>query len=236
METFATTHWTVVLAAGRSGQPQGEAALADLCRIYWYPLYAYVRRGGYAPTDAEDLTQGFFLHLIQGNAVARADRNKGRFRSFLLGALNHYLADAQARAQTQKRGGGWLAISIDGAEAEERYRLEPVDAWSPDRLFERQWALALLDQVFQRLEKAESEAGRGAVFERLRQFVAFAGGAQPYAEVAQALGMTEEAVKKAVQRLRHRYQQLFRQEICQTVENPTEVDAEIHYLCETMAR
>ncbi len=235
MESFTTTHWSVVLAAGQSGHPQAEAALADLCRIYWYPLYAYVRRRGYEPADAEDLTQGFFLHLIQGNAVARADRHKGRFRTFLLGALNHYMADAQDRAKTQKRGGGCPQISIDAAEAEERYRLEPVDAWSPDRLFERQWALALLDQVFQRLERAEDEVGRGEVFERLRQYVVLAGSDQPYAEVAQALGMTVEAVKKAVQRLRRHYQQFFRDEICQTVDNPTEVDAEIHYLCESMA-
>ncbi len=234
--TFATTHWTVVLAASQSSQPQAEAALAELCHAYWFPLYAYVRRRGYAPADAEDLTQGFFLHLIQGNAVARADRSKGRFRSFLLGALNHYLADAQARAKTQKRGGGCLEISFDGAAAEDRYRLEPVDAWSPDRLYERQWALALVDRVFQRMESAEGEAGRGAVFGRLRQYVAFAGGDQPYAEVAQVLGMTEEAVKKAVQRLRHRYQQLFRQEIRQTVDDPTEVDAEIRHLCESMAQ
>jgi RNA polymerase sigma factor (sigma-70 family) len=226
----------LVLAAGRSGDAQGAAAWGDLCRIYWYPLYSYIRCRGYGPADTEDLTQGFFLHLLEGEAVARADQRKGRFRSFLLGALNHYLADARDRARAKKRGGGALTISIDAPEAEERYRLEPVDRWSPDRLFERQWALALVDEVLKRLQQLELAAGRGAAFERLREYVLFAGDDQPYAQVARDLGISEEAVKKTVQRLRRRYQQLFREEIRNTVADGTEVDAEIRYLCDLMGQ
>lgn len=234
VERFATTHWSVVLAAGQSGDAQA-AALADLCHAYWYPLYSYIRGRGYGPSDAEDLTQGFFLHLLEDQSVARADQRKGRFRSFLLGALNHYLANAQDRARALKRGGGRLPLSIDAVSAEERYRLEPVDRWSPDRLFDRQWALALLDQVLHRLRRAEVEAGRGGAFEQLRQYVVVGGGGQSYAEAARDLKMSEEAVKKAVQRLRWRYQQLFREAIFQTVGDRTEVEAEIGYLRELMA-
>ncbi|MHC1769957.1 MAG: RNA polymerase sigma factor [Verrucomicrobiia bacterium] len=236
MHIFATTHWSLVLAAGRNGDAEAAAALGDLCRIYWYPLYSYIRSRGYGPSDAEDLTQGFFLHLLKDQAVARADQRKGRFRSFLLGALNHYLADVHDRAKAKKRGGDSLTFSIDAAEAEERYRLEPTDRWSPDRLFERQWALALLDEVSRRLQLTEVQAGRGAAFERLRQYALFTGGDEPYAQVARDLGMTEEAVKKAVQRLRRRYQQLFREEIQHTVGTASEVDAEIGHLCELMAQ
>jgi RNA polymerase sigma-70 factor (ECF subfamily) len=232
---FATTHWSVVLAAGQSGHLQAAAALTDLCQTYWYPLYAYVRARGYEPADAEDLTQGFFLHLLEDRSVARADRRKGRFRSFLLGALNHYLANTEARNRAQKRGGGRPMFSIDAVSAEERYRLEPVDRWSPDRLFERQWALALLDQVLCRLHHVEMQAGRGPAFARLRQYMVVGSGGQSYAEVARDLGMSEEAVKKAVQRLRWRYQQLFRDEIFQTVGDSTEVEAEVRYLRALMA-
>jgi RNA polymerase sigma-70 factor (ECF subfamily) len=235
VQTFATTHWSVVLAAGQDRDPQAASALADLCRTYWYPLYAYVRRRGYEPADAEDLTQGFFLHLLEGNSVAQADRRKGRFRSFLLGALNHYLADSRDRALALKRGGGCHVVSIDAAEAEARYMIEPADQWSPDRLFERQWGLALIDEVLRRLRQGEVESGRGATFELLREHVVISGGDQGYTQVARSLGMSEAAVRKAVQRLRWRYRQLFREAIRQTVEDPAEVELEIRHLCELIA-
>lgn len=234
--TFATTHWSVVLTAGQAGQPGAAEALAHLCQIYWFPLYAYVRRRGYAPAEAEDLTQGFFLHLLESDAVRIADRGKGRFRSFLLTSLNHYLLDAKDRARAQKRGGGSPVISIDAASAEERYQLEPPDEHSPDRLFERQWALALFDEVLRRLERAEAESGRGTIFQQLREYVALSGNGRAYAQAALELHMSEDGVKKAVQRLRRRYQQLFREEILQTLENPADLEAEIRYLCEVVAR
>ncbi len=234
--TFATTHWSVVLAAGSSDSPQAKAALETLCRTYWYPLYAYARRRGYGHEDAQDLTQGFLLQLLERNSFARVSPNKGRFRSFLLAGLNYFLADQRERATAQKRGGGKPVLSFDAQAAEQRYALEPVDNRSPDKLFERQWALALLDQVLIRLEREFREAGKTRLFERLREFLVAGTGEETYAEAAQGLGMSSEAFKKAVQRLRRRYYELFRQEILRTVSEPAEVEEEMRCLCAVMAR
>jgi RNA polymerase sigma factor (sigma-70 family) len=232
---FGTTHWSVVLAAGSSDSPQAADALERLCRTYWYPLYAYVRRRGYGHEDAQDLIQAFLLQLLDRQSFARVDRSKGRFRSFVLGGLNHFLADQRDRANAQKRGGGHSILSLDAQAAGQRYRLEPVDDRSPDRLFERSWAMALLDSVLARLEQEFREAGKAELFERLRVFLVAGTAPETYAEVATETGMTAEAVRKAVHRLRHRYYELFRKEIAGTVADPSEVEEEMRYLCDVIA-
>jgi RNA polymerase sigma factor (sigma-70 family) len=233
---FATTHWSVVLAAGSQDSPQSREALEQLCRTYWYPLYVYVRRRGYGHEDAQDLIQGFLLQLLQRQSFARVDRAKGRFRSFLLGGLSYFLLDERERAHAQKRGRGQAVLSLAGwPGADERYRLEPADEHSPDKLFERHWALALLDQVLARLEREFRETGRTELFLRLREFLVAGTGDETYAEVAQGLGMSREAVKKAVQRLRSRYYELFREEVLHTVADPAEFEDEMRYLCAVMA-
>ena len=228
---FATTHWSVVLAAREPDAPQAAAALEKLCRTYWYPLYAYLRRRGCGEHDAQDLTQGFFAHLFERDWLQSVGREKGRFRSFLLAALNYFLADQRDRASAQKRGGGRQVISFDAHEAEERYKLEPVDESSPDKLFERRWAVTLLDQVLARLAQEFSDAGKLELFNRLKPFLVEGTGEKTYAETAREGGMSEEALKKAVQRMRRRYHQLFREEIAQTVASPEEVEEELRHLC-----
>ena len=228
---FATTHWSVVLAAREMDAPQAAAALEKLCRTYWYPLYAYLRRRGYGEHDAQDFTQGFFAHLFERDWLQGVAREKGRFRSFLLAALNYFVADQRDRASAQKRGGGRQVISFDAHEAEERYQLEPVDESSPDKLFERRWAVALLDQVLARLAGEFSDAGKLELFNRLQPFLVEGTGERTYAEIAREGAMTEEALKKAVQRMRRRYHQLFREEIAQTVASPEEVEEELRHLC-----
>jgi RNA polymerase sigma-70 factor (ECF subfamily) len=233
---FATTHWSVVLAAGQSDDAKASAALEQLCRTYRYPLYAYLRRRGHTSEDAQDLTQGFFLQLLERRSFARADPSRGRFHSYLLAGLNYFVADAHARAVAQKRGGGQPTLSLDADAAAERYRLEAVDERSPDKLFERCWALALLEQVLARLEQEFVQAGKAPLFQRLRDFLVIGAGEESYANVAAEMGMTSEAVKKAVQRLRRRYHKLFREEIARTVEDASSVEDELRYLCEVMAR
>ena len=232
---FTTTHWSVVLAARAPDAPQAAAALAKLCRTYWYPLYAYLRRRGYGEHDAEDFTQGFFAHLFERDWLQSVAREKGRFRSFLLASLNYFLADQRDRAQAQKRGGGQPNISFDAHDAEERYRLEPVDERSPDKLFERRWAMALLDQVLTRLAQEFSDAGKLELFNRLQPFLVEGTGETTYAETARVGGLSEEALKKAVQRMRRRYHQLFREEIAQTVVSPAEVEEELRHLCAVLS-
>jgi RNA polymerase sigma factor (sigma-70 family) len=228
---FAATRWTLVLAAadGRVA-PRAAEAMEELCRLYWYPLYAYVRRRGHEAHEAEDLTQEFFLRLLTKDFLAGVDRRKGKFRAFLLAALKHFLANEQDRRQAQKRGGGKVVISLDGLKAESRYQLEPAHSLTAEKLFERQWAIAVLDRVLRRLQTEFAAEGKQTLFERLKRFLA--SGRQPggYAEVAAELRMTEEAVKTAVHRLRRRWRQLLRDEIAQTVAGPEEIDEEIRYL------
>ena len=231
---FATTHWSVVLSAADSRSATAQEALEKLCRTYWYPIYAYLRRRGCGEHDAQDLTQGFFAQLLERRSIQSVEREKGKFRSFLLASLNYYVADERDRANAQKRGGGREVLSLDVQEAEQRYRLEPVDERSPDRLFERRWAMALLDQVLARLGQEFADAGKRELFERLQAFLVEGTGERTYAEVAREMGMTEEAVKKAAQRIRQRYHQLFREEIAQTVASPAGVDEELRHLCQVL--
>ncbi len=223
-----------MLAAGGRSVPLAEEALEKLCRTYWYPLYAYLRRRRYGEHDAQDLTQGFFAHLLGRQSIQGVERAKGKFRSFLLASLNYYLADERDRAKAQKRGGGREILSLDSHGAEERYRIEPVDDRTPERIFEHRWAMTLLDRVLTRLAEEFTEAGKRELFDRLQPFLVEGTGAQTYAEAGREAGMSEEAVKKAVQRLRRRYGQLFREEIAQTVANPQEVEEELRYLCNVL--
>ena len=228
---FETTHWSVVLAAGSNPSPASTAALERLCRLYWYPLYAHVRRRGYGEADAKDLTQGFFAHLLERQAFQRAAPARGRFRSFLLSALNYFLSDMRDRSEAQKRGGGAIIISIDAEAAEERYALEPVDGRSPDKIFERRWAMALLDQALARLRGEFNDAGKAGQFSVLSRFLIESSEQGDYADLARELGQSEEALRKTVQRLRKRYGELVREEISNTVAAPGDVAEELRYLC-----
>ncbi len=224
-----------MLTAGRSDTPHAQAALANLCQTYWYPLYAYVRRRGHSPEDAQDLTQEFFARLLEHNWVGRADQQKGRFRSFLLSAMNHFLADEWDKARAQKRGGGVPPVPLQFDTAETRYGHEPVDKTSPEQNYERRWALTLLDRVLQRLRSEYEQEGKAELFTELHPCLVGDRTAQPYAELAVKLGVNEGTVKSAVHRLRQRYRQLLRDEIAQTVANPGEVNEELHHLFAALA-
>jgi RNA polymerase sigma-70 factor (ECF subfamily) len=227
---FATTHWSVVLRAG--GQPSAESAQAldQLCRAYWYPLYAYVRRQGYDREEARDLTQEFFSRLLARDLLGQADPQRGRFRAFLLTMLNHFLADEWRRAHRQKRGGNCLTFSLDEAEAERRFALEPADPATPETLFDRRWAEAILEQVYGRL-RTEFDAGdRARHFDELKRFLFLDDRQVSYAEAAARLEMKEDAVRSAIYRLRRRYAALFRETIAHTVATPGDVDGEIRHL------
>lgn len=227
---FVTTHWSLVLTAGRTDTIQAHEALATLCQAYWYPLYAYVRRRGSTPHDAEDLTQGFFAHLLRANSLANARREKGRFRGFLLAAFNHFVANEWDRARARKRGGGKAALSLDAGAAESRYKLEPADQLTAERIYERRWALTLLDAVLHHLEREHELSGKKDLFSELRFCLTGERSKLPYAELAGRLGMSEGAVKVAVHRLRQRYRELLRAEIANTVTSPDEVEDEIRHL------
>jgi DNA-directed RNA polymerase specialized sigma24 family protein len=224
---FATTHWSVVLAAANQETPEAAAALEKLCRTYWYPLYVYIRRQGYGVADAQDLTQGFFTHILSRRFFQRASRDKGKFRSFILGSLKFFLADELAKLQAKKRGGGQALVFLDEHSAEERYRLEPVERMDAEKLFERRWAITLLERVLGRLEEESLAAGKSKGFELLRDFLLGDRGQRTYQDVATELGMTEGAVKVAAHRMRQRYRELFREEITQTVADPAETEEEM---------
>ncbi len=221
-----------MLASAGQDSPLARAALEQLCRTYWYPLYCYVCRRGYNHEDAQDLTQVFLVRWLESKSFARADASKGRLRSFLLAGLNHFLSDQWDRSSAQKRGGGQPLLSfIDTQGADARYRVEPRDERSPEKLFDRRWALTLLDQVLGRAEQEFRQAGKLELFQRLRGFLIAGTGEESYAQIGAELGMSLEAVKKAVQRMRHRYYELFREEVAHTVADPTEVEEELRYLC-----
>ena len=227
---FTTTRWSVVLAAGQARSLEADAALEELCSTYWYPLYAYVRRRGFGPEDAQDLTQEFFTRLLRKNYPAQADRAKGKFRSFLLLTLNHFLADEFDRLNARKRGGGQIFISLDQEAAEGRYRREPADDLSPEKLFERRWAQSILENALKRLRE-EYKADCGA--ENYAVLRGFEPGEQltlTYGEAAARLGISESALKSKVHRLRQRHRELVREEIAQTVCTNTEVDEELRHL------
>jgi RNA polymerase sigma-70 factor (ECF subfamily) len=223
----------VVAAAKQDDTAPAMNALAELCRSYWPPLYAYVRRQGCDPHQAQDLTQEFFSRLLGKNYLADADRGKGKFRSFLLASLKHFLANERDRARALKRGGGQPVIALDAMTEEARARIEPQDGLSPDKAFERQWALTVLDQALSRLRAEFEEDGREELFEELKQFLAGTGrpdDGESHAAIGAKLGMSEGAVKVAVHRLRRRYRDVLRGEIAQTVATPEEIDGEIRSL------
>jgi RNA polymerase sigma-70 factor (ECF subfamily) len=228
---FATTRWSVVLAARGDGSG-AERALADLCEGYWYPLYAFVRRQGHAPHDAQDLTQEFFARLIGKGWLADVGRERGKFRSFLLTAMKHFLANEWDRAHAQKRGGG-AVVSFDALTAEQRYAAEPADLASAEKLFDRCWALQLLDRVLARLRGEFEAQGKVRVFEELKATIL--GDAAPLVEIAARLGASESAVKAAAHRLRHRYRELLRAEIAETVPLAAEIDDELTHLFAALA-
>jgi RNA polymerase sigma factor (sigma-70 family) len=227
---FASTHWSVVLAARDGVSPQAVQALEKLCCTYWYPLYAFVRRKGQSPHDAQDLTQAFFARLLEKNYVAQADRERGRFRTFLLTALNHFLTDEWDKARRLKRGGGQEIISFDTTSAEERYRLEPIEELDAAKLYERRWVTTLFDQVLARLEQEFRDSGKAKLFDCLKGSLLADDSALSHAELGAQLGLSADAVKQTVHRMRRRYRELFREEIAQTVAGPGEVDDELKHV------
>ena len=230
---FATTEWSLVLQARAADPAAARAPLAGLCRQYWYPVYAFVRRQAGSVERAEDLTQGFFAHLLETDALASVDPARGRFRSFLLACCGHFLANERVREAALKRGGGRVAVPLDGADA--RYRLEPIDHFTPDRAYARQWALTLLGAALDDLEAEQAAAGHAALFTALRPTLTAGDDGPRYADVGRELAMTEGAVKKAAQRLRERYGALLRRRIAATVSDPAEVDDEIRGLFDPLA-
>ena len=232
---FVTTHWSVVLSARGKDSPQSAAALETLCRTYWYPLYAYVRRQGHSPPDAQDLTQEFFARLLEKDYLKAADREKGRFRTFLIVALKRFLANEWDRLRAQKRGGGQPLLSLDAELAEQRYRIEPVEGTTADRIFERRWALTLLDRTMTRLREEFASAGKAGDFDRLKACLTAERGEISYTEIAAALGMSEGAARVAVHRLRKRFREVFREEIAHTVSSPEEIEEEVRYLISVLA-
>jgi RNA polymerase sigma factor (sigma-70 family) len=224
---FPTTHWSLVFGAGDPADPGSRVALEALCRDYWYPLYAFARRRGLDPGAAEDLVQATFVRLIEGNDFARLDPARGRLRSFLMAACSHVLANQRDRERAWKRGGGRAPISIDRPDAEGRYALEPSHELTPERLFERRWALILLERALGRLGEEMAEAGKSELFARLRPTLAGGGEAVSHGDVARALGLGEGAVKMAALRLRRRYREVLRDEVAGTLSDPAEVEDEI---------
>jgi RNA polymerase sigma-70 factor (ECF subfamily) len=227
---FATTHWTIIFNAGNAPSGEAEEAMSSLCETYWYPVYAFVRRQTGDADLAMDLTQGFFARLLEKRDLAGVDRGRGRFRAWLVAAVKHYLSNERDRARAEKRGGGRPAISIDAADAESRYRLEPSHELTPERIFERRWALTVLGQVLSSLRLECAGEGKGALFDALKECIGGRPGDGRYREVAEQFDMGEGAVRMAAHRLRRRYRELLRQQIAQTVETPEQIDEEIAFL------
>jgi RNA polymerase sigma-70 factor (ECF subfamily) len=227
---FATTHWSVVLAAGHDSSPDAQAALEKLCRGYWYALYAYVRREGYGSHDAQDLVQGFFARFLEKRYLAQVDPDKGRFRSFLLGSLRHFLSDERDRARAAKRGGGQSLISLDAQDAEGRYSLEPADEMSAEKIFERRWALTMLEATRDRLSDEYGAAGKAQRFAVLEKFLPGEQVAGTYAQAAELLGVAPGTVKWEVHQLKRRYRELLRAEIAHTVASADQIAEEVRHL------
>jgi DNA-directed RNA polymerase specialized sigma24 family protein len=231
---FASTHWSVVLKAGDDTSPQAGAALDKLCRLYWYPLYAYVRRRGFDAHEAQDLTQEFLARLISKCELPKANPEKGRFRFFLLLRLKHFLLNEWQRLRAEKRGGGVATISLDALDAEERYVREPAHESTPERIFERRWALTVLEGALGRLRRECERDGQGEMFDALKGFLSDEARADSYPELASRLSTTEGALRVKVHRLRQHWRELVREEIAQTVASPAEVEAELRHLREAL--
>lgn len=230
-ESLAATRWTLVLAAGQTENAEpAMRALTELCRTYWPPLYAYVRRQGCDAHQAEDLTQEFFSRLLAKNYLADADPGRGKFRSFLLASLKHFLANERDRARAQKRGGGRGIVALDALSEEARRRIEPLDHSSPDKAYDRQWALTVLDAALTRLRREFTEAGKEIFFDEIKGCLTGDSPAQSHAEIGAKCGLSEGAVKVAAHRMRRRYRDLLREEVAQTVAAPEEIDGEIREL------
>ncbi len=227
---FVTTHWSVVMAAGKGDSRQAADALEQLCRTYWYPLYAYVRRQGHGAQDAEDLIQEFFARFLAKEYFGRADPALGRFRSFLLACLKNFLAEQHRQARRLKRGGGQTIVSWDSRTAEERYGLEPADLATPEQVYDRRWALTLLEAVLARLAGEQAAAGKQEIFAQLKGYLWEETREASYAETAARLNMTQGAVKVAVHRLRRRLRDLLREEVTQTLARGEDVDEELRHL------
>jgi RNA polymerase sigma factor (sigma-70 family) len=232
---FATTHWSVVLAAGDSSSPQHREALGLLCQQYWFPLYAYLRRWGYNSYEAEDYAQGFFAQILERHGLRRVDPTYGKFRSFLLASLKNFLADERKHGRVQKRGGGKKVLSLDIDTAEKRYAKEPTHCLSPERLFKKSWALTVLKKAMNRLKTEFQTTNKHRLFNNLKVYLTMDADAVPYKEAAAKLDMTEGAVKVAVLRLRRRYRELVRDEIAQTVATEAQVNEEIRDLFAALA-
>jgi RNA polymerase sigma-70 factor (ECF subfamily) len=233
---FHTTHWSVVLTAGQSDSPGAAVALERLCRSYWYPLYAYSRRQGQSPADAEDLTQQFFAAFLGRNSFAAADRERGRFRNFLLASFKNFLANEHHRRMTVKRGGRMGFVSLDDTDFEANYRNEAADHASPEQWYDHAWALTLLNKVSKDLRAEYVAAGKGVAFEALQIYLTGEQTGITYERVGAGLGISESAIKMAVMRLRHRYGQLLRREIAQTLSDPSGVEDELRHLVEALSR
>jgi RNA polymerase sigma-70 factor (ECF subfamily) len=232
---FQDTHWSVVLAA-QADSPQAAAALETLCRAYWPPLYAFIRRRGHSPEEAQDLTQEFFTQFLRRNDLATTSPDKGRFRSFLLAALKHFLVNQWHREQCQKRGGGQVAISLDAEPVEARYQIELMETATPEIAFARHWAFTVLDQTMHRLREDYANAGKSDLFDLLKETLSGEKRTTPRAELAARCGLSVGAVDVAVHRLRRRYGELLREEIAHTVGQPGDVEEEIRYLKAVLGR
>jgi len=231
---FATTHWSVVIAAGKGSDITARQALATLCEDYWYPLYAYTRRRGYQPAEAQDLTQGFFLHLLEKGALQAAVPTRGRFRSFLLSSLHHYISNQWRHDQTQKQGGGCRILSLDLEDGERRYHLEPADEMTPEKIYERRWAMTLLNKAVEALRDRYARSDKLQIFDALKVYLGGQDHTIPYLDLAQQLGTTEGAVKVAVHRLRQRCRDCLRRTIAQTVAGEEEIDEELRCLLQAI--
>jgi len=231
---FPVTHWTDIVAARREGSATAAEALNRLCSTYWYPIYAYIRRKGHSEADAKDIAQSFFFHILERNLLGSADRTKGKFRSFLLGALNYFLANLRDFERAKKRGGGATLISLDEKTGEERYALEPVDDLSPEKLFERRWALDLHQQAVLQLREDYGRQGKAQIFDHLKMFLSDQTDSGDYVTVARVLNMTPGAITTAVNRLRGRYGEFINAEIARTVGTPEEIVSERRYICEIL--
>jgi len=227
---FMTTHWTTVLNAGDSQCPEADEALSRLCRNYWYPLYVYVRRRGHGPDEAQDLTQEFFARLLASNYLRTVDRRKGRFRWFLMSAMENFLAKEWRDSRRLKRGGGQPVLSLDEQDAEGRYIVEPAEPMTAETMFERRWALTVLERTMQRLRGEFVAAGKTALFEALQVFLTGEGSEQTQEQVGQSLNMSKSAVNVTMHRMRKRYGELLRQEIAETVSCPEAIDEELRHL------
>jgi len=230
---FATTHWSLVLRAGQRDAAGAAEALEKLCRAYWFPLYAFARREGCGPDEAQDTTQEFFSRLLAKDSLQLADPNRGRFRSFLLASFKHMMANERRNAARLKRGGGAQVFSLDDHDAEERYQLEPADTLTPDRIFERRWAETTLARVLDRL--ADEYTGHALRFDELKVFLVEPKGSAAFGGVAARLGVTESALKSVVHRMRRRYAELFRDEVAQTVADLADVEDEIRHMLGALA-